>query len=413
MRKSHAIQSVSLIALIAGTTIAGTPRATAVHATPQIAEGVAPTHMTQFNYATVAEARRDNYGAPRGVEHSIARDWNEELLNAIRNDFARPTVHARNLYHISAAMWDAWSAYDTGTSDQVFHHEKLLAEDVEAARAEAISFAVYRIMKHRFLFSPGFLAINASIDALMDERGYDKSFQSTVGDSPAAVGNRIAATIISMGLSDGANESGFYANLFYQPVNEPLLPDFAGNPDISDPNRWQPLALQFFKDQGGNPIPLGYPPFLSPEWGDVTPFSLHEDDHQVRYRNGETHPWNVWVDPGPPPLLGNSDEESDRYKWGNELVVRWSGQLDPTDGVMMDASPASIGNAQFPDVADELDFYKVVEGGDWGVGHDINPVTGQPYEVQMVPRGDYGRILAEFWADGPSSETPPATGSPS
>jgi len=25
----------------------------------------------------------------------------------------------------------------------------------------------------------------------------------------------------------------------------------------------------------------------------------------------------------------------------------------------------------------------------------------------MVELGDYGRILAEFWADGPDSETPP------
>ena len=30
-----------------------------------------------------------------------------------------------------------------------------------------------------------------------------------------------------------------------------------------------------------------------------------------------------------------------------------------------------------------------------------------PYEEQFVPRGDYTRVLAEFWADGPDSETPP------
>jgi hypothetical protein len=34
-------------------------------------------------------------------------------------------------------------------------------------------------------------------------------------------------------------------------------------------------------------------------------------------------------------------------------------------------------------------------------------VTKQPYPPQIVPRGDYVRVLAEFWADGPSSETPP------
>ena len=43
---------------------------------------------------------------------SVARQWNEELLEAIRNDFARPTVHARNLFHTSVAMWDAWAAFD-------------------------------------------------------------------------------------------------------------------------------------------------------------------------------------------------------------------------------------------------------------------------------------------------------------
>ena len=30
-----------------------------------------------------------------------------------------------------------------------------------------------------------------------------------------------------------------------------------------------------------------------------------------------------------------------------------------------------------------------------------------PYEPQVVPLGDYARVLAEFWADGPDSETPP------
>ncbi|MCI5083751.1 MAG: T9SS type A sorting domain-containing protein, partial [Saprospiraceae bacterium] len=52
-------------------------------------------------------------------------------------------------------------------------------------------------------------------------------------------------------------------------------------------------------------------------------------------------------------------------------------------------------------------FYNIFNGGDASAGHDINPYTGEPYEPQMVPRGDYARVLAEFWADGPDSETPP------
>ena len=56
-------------------------------------------------------------------DHSVARVWNEELLEAIRNDFARPTVHARNLFHTAIAMWDAWAAYDL-TVLNYLHQEK-------------------------------------------------------------------------------------------------------------------------------------------------------------------------------------------------------------------------------------------------------------------------------------------------
>ena len=51
-------------------------------------------------------------------------------------------------------------------------------------------------------------------------------------------------------------------------------------------------------------------------------------------------------------------------------------------------------------------FYRA-GGGDVGAGHQINPHTNEPYEPVWVPRGDYTRVLAEFWADGPDSETPP------
>jgi len=46
------------------------------------------------------------------AQHSVARKWNEAMLQAIRKDFARPTVQARNVFHIAIAMYDAWAAYD-------------------------------------------------------------------------------------------------------------------------------------------------------------------------------------------------------------------------------------------------------------------------------------------------------------
>jgi hypothetical protein len=85
--------------------------------------------------------------------------------------------------------------------------------------------------------------------------------------------------------------------------------------------------------------------------------------------------------------------DSARYKQTFETVVLWSGLLDPADGVMIDISPAARGNNTL--------------GTNDGSGYALNPRTGQPYENQLVPAGDYYRVLAEFWADGPDSETPP------
>ena len=84
----------------------------------------------------------------------MARRWDEALLDAIRRALPAPTVHARNLYHTSAAMWDAWAAYDPVASG-VFVKEKLSASNVAAARNEAISYAAYRLLSSRYIKAVG------------------------------------------------------------------------------------------------------------------------------------------------------------------------------------------------------------------------------------------------------------------
>ncbi len=339
-----------------------------------------------------------------GAGHSVARQWNEVLLQAIRKDFARPTIHARNLFHVSGAMWDAYAAFDPAL--QAVQHDEsfgagLNAVELKAAREQAISYAAYGLLRWRFAASPGAAQSLAAFDQLMASLGYDTSFASTAGATPAALGNRIAQAWIQFGLADHSNEQDGYKNLYYEPVNEPLVPALPGNPDITDPNRWQPLALDYFEDQGGNVIVGGYPGFLGPEWGRVTPFSLQPEDLTIYQRDG--HDYWVYHDPGPPPLLGGAGDAL--YRSGFEQVVLWSGLLDPADdpgggqgggmggGTLIDISPASNGNNPL--------------GTNSGNGHALNPVTGLPYEPEFVPAGDYYRVLAEFWADGPESETPP------
>ncbi|MCR9250994.1 MAG: T9SS type A sorting domain-containing protein [bacterium] len=354
-------------------------------------------------------------------QHSVAREWNEALLFAIRNDFARPTVHARNLFHTSVAMYDSWAVYDENFNTYFLGNTIGeytctfqgidIPEDMEAARHETISYAAYRLLSYRFAFSPGSIETLQKFDDLFNELGYDQDFESTdyqtSSNQAAALGNYIAQCIIEFGLQDGSNEQFDYANLFYQPINPSLAPEDPGNPDMIDPNRWQPLALESFIDQSGNEIPLA-PEFLSPEWGQVVPFALSVSNLEIVQRDGND--WWLYLDPGSPPLIEESSTDGiNNYKWGFSLVSLWSSHLDPADDVLWDISPGNLGNTtNLPTSFDDYkNFYNQLEGGDPGTGHRVNPITGLGYEPQFVPRGDYTRVLAEFWADGPDSETPP------
>ncbi len=311
-------------------------------------------------------------------EWSVARRWDEAILDAIRRDLPAPTRHARNLYHLSAAMWDTWAAYDPA-ADGVFVDEQHTATDVAAARNEAISYAAYRILEHRYMNAVGAADSIPQFDALMAALCYPTDVATTEGDSPAAVGNRIAAAIIARGLTDGSNESDEYAN-DYHPVNEPLVVKYPGTAMI-DPNHWQPLEIENMVSQNGILLTSGAQECIDPHWGYVASFSLPE---------GATA--GLPIDPGPPPALGDPATDQE-FKDQAVEVIRYSSLLDPAAGVILDISPGSLG-------ANLL-------GTNDGSGHPLNPSTGLPYVPNLVNQADFARALAEFWADGPRSETPP------
>ena len=308
---------------------------------------------------------------------SVARTWNEQILDAIRIDFPAPTVHARNLFHTSVAMWDAWAAYDTEALGYL-HRESASATDIPAARDEAISYAAYGVLSVRYLLSTN---AETTFDALRDqmfELGYDPDFTGIKGESPAALGNRIAATALAYYADDGSNEDGKYTDNSYSPKNAPLILARAGTTMLA-PNRWQPLAFDIAQTQNGQ-VADKVQIFVGAHWGQVRPFAMW-------LRPGET----LYHDPGPPPLLGSDTEAS--FKEANLLVLRRSRDLDPDRPAMIDISPKSSGNNTL--------------GTNDGSGYLKNPATGQEYVANVVPLGDYGRVLAEFWADGLASETPP------
>jgi hypothetical protein len=241
-----------------------------------------------------------------------------------------------------------------------------------------MSFAAYRVLLWRYGTVSDLATAKQELDATMASLCYRTDFASTEGDTPAALGNRIAAALIEYGRTDGSLEDERYKDPSYRPVNDPLEVAQPGTV-MRDPNHWQPLALDKQLSQNGLPIPGQIQSFIGPHWGHVTSFALAPSDTGVP------------IDPGSPPRLGTPTAQE--FKDEAVEIIRRSSELDATDGITLDIGPGALGGNTL--------------GTNDGHGHPVNPVTGQPYAADVVPRADYARVLAEYWADGPKSETPP------
>jgi len=319
-------------------------------------------------------------------------------------------------------MYDAWAIFDEdaetiflgknfGGYTTIFNGISTPVNPNEAIH-EIISYAMYRFLNHRFTNSPNATISFEDFTTLFESYGYDSALTSTdySSNSYAALGNYMAQEMISFGLQDGSNEQNDYENQYYTASNDPLLLDLYEDNSNIDPDKWQPLAFDVYIDQSGNIYPLETPDFLSPEWGKVIPFSLKTEDLTIMNNGFDSYIYN---NPGSPEYIQNSPLNGikDPYKWNFSLVISWSAHLDPANNTLIDISPSSIGNTaitSFPSSFEEYqNFYNFSDGGSIGSGHEFNPITGMAYTPQIVKRSDYARVLAEFWADGPDSETPP------
>ena len=381
------------------------------------------------------------------AQHSIAREWNEALLQTMREDLARPHVQARNIFHFSVAIYDAWAAYDEEADTYLLGKNingfncpcKGLPKpaDVEAARKEAMSFAAYRFLMARYANSPQATLTVNRFRELMKKYGYDpRNYSSdyTTG-SPAALGSYIAQCILQMGAQDGANEGNNYVDPNYYPVHPPLEVVAPGPGKGIDPNHWQALKLKSAIDLDGYPVLecnclgrsystlidsvdengrkrfTGTQTFQGSDWGRVKPFALKSQDRKTFRRGG--HDYSLYHDPGNDffPRLDTlkGGGTSKDYQWNYALVAAWSALLNPDDTSRWEVSPGSMGNVQsYPRKLSELpDFYAHETGRDPGKGHAVNPHTGQPYAPKLALRGDYIRASVQYWAEGPHDETPP------
>lgn len=337
------------------------------------------------------------------ASYSVAREWNEELLKAIRLDVPDPPAHARNLFHTAAAMYAAWASYDSVAVGYLFHEKVApLPVDVEAARHEAISYAAYRVLRSRFADGVSATTTLASLDAKLLELGYSpKIGQAPITNdaTPAELGKRAAAAILAWGVDD-AFDNLDYPEAYTVDINPNLavplpvqgqnhrfqdnMPLGFGIPPETDPNFWQPLSLSARMSQNGISFTADVQSYIGLQGMAVTPFSLSRED--------PAKPWlNSFGGPSRLSVPGQTSETDAVYKANALEVLLASSQLNaPT---LIDISPGAIGNNAL--------------GTDDGEGFPVNPVTGQAYAPNLVTRGDFTRVLAEYWADGPDSETPP------
>lgn len=280
--------------------------------------------------------------APQG---SIGRRWVEQLLGAMRRDSPRVTVHARNAYHVAVALWDAWAAYDAAALG-VVSAERLTAALPERARAEALSYAAYRVLRARYASAPGGATSLACFEAFMAKLGHDASDVHTDGDDPRALGNRVAAAVLARFADDGANEANDYADTSAFSSDSPrLLIDVPGAA-VTDPLRWQPVGTDGSEPNAGA--------FTTPHWGAVLPFALEP--------SGEGAPY---VDvPAPPATLDAAARDAALLEDVTELLARGA-ELDAGDGVRLEPSP------------------------------------------QGVLRGDVARAAAELWSEAPGAASVP------
>jgi hypothetical protein len=181
--------------------------------------------------------------------------WNQATLQAIKNTTFGPTPASRSLGIVHTSIFDAWSAFDPVAISTQASSRYQVSNDfaTEANKKEAISYAAYTALVDLFPTQ------KAIFDNLMIQQGYDPTNLSTDRNTAAGVGNFAAIELINYRRQDGSNQINGYADTTgYQPVNT--------WDKINDPNRWQPISL----DNG-----VTIQKFLTPQWGDVTPFALN------------------------------------------------------------------------------------------------------------------------------------------
>lgn len=235
---------------------------------------------------------------------NIVTEWNELLLEAIRQTKPGPPMAARSIAIVHTSIYDSWAAYDP-TAKLTTANFSASAPNNSANLEISINFAAYRTLVDQFPKA------KSLFDAKMSALGLDVSQTSTSTNKALGIGNRAANQILSFRQTDLSNQSENYdyPESYYSPSNLPITPFFATTErEITNPDKWQPLT--YLSEE----IRPATPKYIAPQWGDVTPFGLSTGSE---FRPG-------------PPLLITSQGFLDQAKY----IIEIQANLTPKQKVM-------------------------------------------------------------------------------
>ena len=271
--------------------------------------------------------------------------WDRAVQQAVTETAVGPTVGSRAYSMVHTAMFDAWAAYDpvaiaTQLGDELQRPE---TENTDANKTEAMSYSAYRVLTDLF---PEQVEI---FDGLMADLGFDPHNTTADTTTAAGIGNVSAEALLEFRHQDGSNQLNGYADTTnYQPVN-------TAEQQI-DIEAWTPEHIPI--DNPDAPLQQ----FLTPQWGDITPFGLDSGD-QLR--------------PEPPEPFLLVEGEVD-------LGAR---TITLADGSVVDINRDIVGTIINPEFIAQAE--QVVE-----------------YSANLT---DEEKLIAEFWEDGGGTSFPPGT----
>ncbi|HRQ40028.1 MAG TPA: vanadium-dependent haloperoxidase [Chloroflexota bacterium] len=284
--------------------------------------------------------------------------WNEVMLAAVRNGLPRPTVTARSLYMVHAAMYDAWALYDDTAVPTVLDPslKRPAAEHTDAYKGAAVSQAAYHML---IALYPDHEKRTYAFSNLLNALGYKIVMEANAA-TPAGIGYMAAQAILADRAEDGANAANNFADVTSATYPELYVVWNSADPNAENapghtgfnPNHWQPLrvptgeltnAAGWPTTDHTNPATYRDQVFLTPHWGAVRPFALTSGS-QFR--------------PQIPPQAGSNEPYTD-----------------------------ALGQTMTHDEAYHVQVDEIL--------HTSATLT------------DEQKVIAEYWADGPRSETPP------